>query len=143
MWSLGGAAAATTAPDGTDAADATAAADGASAANADGSTAVATADADSSKIASWVTQVSSLDAQSFADDGATMPEATLGSIEITAGTSRASVTIAKIGAESTDGDDSADADAKYICTASGSPYLFYVTKATAERLLKNSADFSK
>ena len=136
---------------GTGAADAASAADGSSdGAAADGSSAAAipadigSSNADSSKIASWITQVSSLDAQRFADDGAALPETVLGSIELTAGTSRATVTVAKIGSESADGGEGdAGAEVQYLCKASTSPYLFYVSKTTAERLLKNSADFSK
>lgn len=94
--------------------------------------------ADSGKIASWVTQVSSLDAQSFADDSVSFPEAVMGSIEISAGTNRATVTVAKIAGESADG--SAD---RYLCKASGCKYLFYISKANAERLLKNPQDFNK
>ena len=94
--------------------------------------------ADSSKIASWVTQASSLSAQSFADDGTEFPiESVVGSIELTAGTERVSVTVAQLGGDDAD----ANSETRYLCKASNSPYLFYVSKTTAERLLKDVADF--
>ena len=88
----------------------------------------------SGKIAAWASQVANLTAQSWADEATLMPADSEGRIELTAGSNRVSVVVAKIGS----GDE-----AKYLCASSETPYLFYVSKTVAERLIKDAADFTK
>ncbi|MCR5724981.1 MAG: DUF4340 domain-containing protein [Treponema sp.] len=89
---------------------------------------------DSAKISTWAGQIANLTAQSWADAATEMPADSECRVELTAGSNRVSVVMAKIGSED---------DAKYLCASSETPYLFYITKAQADRLTKAAEDFTK
>lgn len=85
---------------------------------------------DSSKVSSWVSNISTLSVQSWADDNAVLPQTEAGSVKLTADGKTIEVHVYET-----------DDESKYICTSSETPYPFYLSSYAAERYVKSAADF--
>lgn len=96
-------------------------------------TALTAAAPDEEKVASWAKSLSSLKVSSWAAENETLPaETPTATVSLAAAGKEYTVTIYKI-----DGDDP-----RYICSANTTPYLFYVTKYSAEKFTKALSDLA-
>lgn len=89
---------------------------------------------DAEKINSWIGQLASLKAQSWAKDDEQIPAKKDATVTMTTAAKSITVTVTKTGS----GDD-----AKYICTSTESKYPFYLSPYTAERYMKKLSDLKK
>ena len=85
---------------------------------------------DSSKVSSWISNISSLNVQSWADDNTPIPQTEAGSVKLTA-----EGRIIEIHVYETDD------ESKYLCTCSETPYPFYLSSYSAEKYIKSAVDF--
>ena len=85
---------------------------------------------DSSKVSSWISNISSLNVQSWADDNTPIPQTEAGSVKLTA-----EGRIIEIHVYETDD------ESKYLCTSSETPYPFYLSSYSAEKYIKSAVDF--
>jgi len=85
---------------------------------------------DSSKVSSWISNITSLNVQSWASENTVLPSEAAGSVTLTADGNQITVTVY-----------TTDDESKYICTCSETPYPFYLSSYSAEKYIKTSADF--
>jgi hypothetical protein len=87
---------------------------------------------DADKVGSWVKELASLKAESFAPENAALPSKPLAKIVITGAGKTVDLSI-----------QAKDGDGRYLCTSSSTPYPFYVPSVVANRFLKPAKDFEK
>ena len=85
---------------------------------------------DSSKVSSWISNISSLNVQSWADENTAIPSEAAGSVTLTA--EGRAITVRVYATED---------ESKYLCTCSETPYPFYLSSYSAEKYIKSAADF--
>ena len=85
---------------------------------------------DSSKVSSWISNISSLNVQSWADENTSIPSEVAGSVTLTA--EGRAITVRVYATED---------ESKYLCTCSETPYPFYLSSYSAEKYIKSAADF--
>lgn len=96
---------------------------------------------DTEKTASWVSSVLSLTALSFEADSSAVPEGpAVGSVVFSTADGDVSLSVYASGYAS-DGSRDNDTGNTYLAVSSASPYVFRLSSYTAERYLKDPADF--
>ncbi len=85
---------------------------------------------DSSKVSSWISNITSLNVQSWAPENTVLPSEAAGSVTLTAEGKYIDVTVY-----------ATDDESKYLCTCSETPYPFYLSSYSAEKYIKTAADF--
>lgn len=85
---------------------------------------------DSEKAASWAQNFANVRAESFPVEG-TVPGAALWTFLVTGGGKESRLTV-----------HSKDGDARYLCSSSESPYAFYLSASSVERLMKEYTAFA-
>ncbi len=85
---------------------------------------------DSSKVSSWISNITSLNVQSWASENTVLPSEAAGSVTLTADGKQISVTVY-----------TTDDETKYICTCSETLYPFYLSSYSAEKYIITAADF--
>ncbi|MBO4704368.1 MAG: DUF4340 domain-containing protein [Spirochaetaceae bacterium] len=85
---------------------------------------------DSSKVSSWISNITSLNVQSWASENTVLPSEAAGSVTLTAEGRTITVSVY-----------ATDDESKYICTCSETPYPFYLSSYSAEKYIKTAADF--
>lgn len=85
---------------------------------------------DSSKVSSWISNITSLNAQSWASENTVLPPEAAGSVTLTAEGRTITVNVY-----------TTDDESKYICTCYETPYPFYLSSYSAEKYIKTAADF--
>lgn len=106
---------------------------------------------DSSKVSSWASSLYSVSAAAWLDDDAVLPDEPVATARIESEDDFADIKIYKAeavkgaageaSAGDYDEDSAAQAEAKYYCTASSTPYKAELSSYAAERYLKKASDF--
>ncbi|MFA6937956.1 MAG: DUF4340 domain-containing protein [Treponema sp.] len=87
---------------------------------------------------SWAKSLANLNVSSWAADDAKLPSTEPAStVRIAAGAKEYTVAVYEIPGSSE------DEDAKYLCSSSATPYLFYITQYNAKKYMKPLSDLSK
>lgn len=87
---------------------------------------------------SWAKSLANLNVSSWAADNAKLPStAPASTVRIAAGAKEYTVAVYEIPSSSE------DEDAKYLCSSSATPYLFYITQYNAKKYMKSLSDLSK
>jgi hypothetical protein len=87
---------------------------------------------DAEKAQSWVSGLASVTAQSWADPAVLTGGKPLASVSLVAGGKEYSLTV-----------QLKDGESRYLCTASSTPYPFYLSSYVAEKFLKTVQDLAK
>ena len=85
---------------------------------------------DSNKVSTWISNIVTLSAQSWANENIEIPAEAAGSVTLTADGKFIDVKVY-----------ATDDESKYICTCSETPYPFYLSSYSAEKYIKTAADF--
>ena len=86
---------------------------------------------DSSKVSSWISNISTLSVQSWADENTAIPQTdAAGTVTLTADGRTITVRVY-----------ATDDESKYLCTCSETPYPFYLSQYSAGKYIKTAADF--
>ncbi len=85
---------------------------------------------DSSKVSTWVSNISTLRAQSWAPESTVIPDEAAGSVKLSADGKTIEVRVFET-----------DDENKYIATCSETPYPFYISSYSANNFIKTAADF--
>lgn len=86
---------------------------------------------DAEKTAEWIRSVSSLRVQEYAQENAELPEASLGTVILTAGGQTVSVTVL----------EKDEQKGRYLCRSSELPWAFHVPSYTGDRLVRSRESF--
>jgi len=85
---------------------------------------------DSNKVSTWISNIVTLSAQSWANENIEIPAEAAGSVTLSADGKFIDVKVY-----------ATDDESKYICTCSETPYPFYLSSYSAEKYIKTAADF--
>ncbi|MCR4940488.1 MAG: DUF4340 domain-containing protein [Treponemataceae bacterium] len=85
---------------------------------------------DSSKVSTWISNISTLKAQSWAPESTVLPEEEAGSVKLSVDGKTIDIHVFKTEDES-----------KYLATCSESPYTFYLSSYSAINFIKTATDF--